>query len=287
MDNTNKSYYLEQLSQQLSLLIDACHNYDKGMFYQSKNMSAIIRILVKDVENANSKRKSQTVSLLKLLEVKDSMKFYNTGYEAIDPDVAVNLVGIVKVPSPPPLTNQFEHIYIPLLNDSACIDCKTLSFSDWWDSKIIIYKTSERSITFTRKKIVLTMAEQDGGAHIDKFENVDKDYRDISQNIVNIFVYTSINKPESLIKYLQYALVRQISHELIVSILKTFKLNLEYNPTNKINLRGVPKNEIKQFSILAEGDKYLSSRTNSPYKFPKTLSFTTPSVIPKDFRIIF
>lgn len=276
MGDNNKSYYLEQLHQQTSLLINACHNYDKGMFYQAKNMSAIIRTLVKDPESNNSKRKLQTVSLLKSLETKDSMKFYNTGYEAIEPKISINLVGIVTVPSNAPLSNEFEYIYLPLLNNSDYIDCKWLNFSDWWNSKVIISKTEKRDIIFTRKKITLTMAEQDGGVHVDSFQNIDKDYRDISRYIINIFTNIDANGVESPVKHLQYALVRQISHELIISILKTFNLNLEYTPTNKFNLRGIPENKIKQFGIFAEEGKHLSSRTKFPFKCPKFESFKTP-----------
>lgn len=272
MSDEKYEYYLNHLNEQLSLLIDSCHSYDKGNFSQAKIMSAIIRTIVKDVEY----KKSKTISLLKSLNVKDTMKFYNTGYEAIDPKLLINLVGIVSVPSKAPISKQTEHIYLPLLNSSNLIDCRWLNFSDWWNSNVLISKTHNREIIFTRRKICLTMAEQDGGAHIDSFENVDKDYRDIAQSIENIFVNVNSNGIEAPILYLHYALVRQISHELIISIKKHFNLNCEYNPTNKLNLRGVSENQIKQFGIFAEEGKHLSSRTQTPYKCTGFSSFKTP-----------
>lgn len=169
-----------------------------------------------------------------------------------------------------------EHIYLPLLNSSHLIDCRWLNFSDWWNSNVIVSKAENREIIFTRRKICLTMAEQDGGAHIDSFEKVDKDYRDIAQSIANIFVNVDSNGIEAPILYLHYALVRQISHELIISIKKQFNLNCEYNPTNKFNLRGIAENQIKQFGVLAEDGKHLSKRTQTPYKCSGFSSFKTP-----------
>lgn len=272
MSDEKQQYYLNHLNEQLSLLIDCCHSYDQGNFSQAKMMSTIIRTIVKDVQS----KKSKTISLLKSLNVKDNMKFYNTGYEAIDPSLLINLVGIVSVPSKAPISKNLEHIYLPLLNSSNLIDCRWLNFSDWWDSKVIVSKAHDREIVFTRSKICLTMAEQDGGAHIDSFENVDKDYRDIVQSIANIFVNIDSNGIEAPILYLHYALVRQISHELIISIKKQFNLPYEYKPTNKFNLRDVPENQIKQFGVFAEDGKHLSIRTQTPYKCSGFSSFKTP-----------
>lgn len=278
MNTIEQSYYLDQLSEQMYMLVDACHEYDKGKFYQAKNMSAIIRTLVKDPENINLKRKNQTISLLKSLGVKDTMKFYNTGYEAIDPLINISLVGILSAPSSAPLTNAVdENIYLPVLNNSELIDVKWITFEDWWNSKVIVSKCESHEITFTRKKISLTMAEQAGGVHVDSFEKIDKDYRDVLLNVANIFVNISQNGQEYPIKHLQYALVRQISHELIISISKQFNLLLNYQPTNKHNLRGLPERNIKQFGVFAQEKNHLSKRTKTPVKGGNFSSFTPPS----------
>lgn len=277
MHNIEQTYYLDQLSEQMSMLVDACHEYDKGKFYQAKNMSAIIRTLVKDPDNINPKRKNQTISLLKSLGVKDTMKFYNTGYEAIDPLINISLVGIVTIPSTAPLLNiSNENIYLPVLNNSNLVDVKWLTFEDWWNSNVIVSKSESREIIFTRKKISLTMAEQAGGVHVDSFENIDKDYRDILMNIANIFVNTTTDGQEYPIKHLQYALVRQISHELIISISKQFNLKLDYKPTNTYNLRGVHESNIKQFGVFAQENNHLSKRTKKPAKGGSFSSFKTP-----------
>jgi len=271
----DEKYYLEQLYQQTFLLVDACRNYDNGNFFYAKSMSAIIRTLVKDSE-APSKSKNQSISLLKSLGVKESMNFYNTGFEVADPNMNINLVGFVTVPAKvPAVNNSFDNFYLPVLDNSERIDCKWLKFEDWWNSQIIVSKTDKRNIIFTRKKITMSMAEQDGGVHVDALERVDKDYRDIALSISHIFIHMG-PQGEVPIEYLQYALVRQISHELIKSILKKFSLGLDYHPTNKINLRGVSETKIVQPGIFAEENKCVSTRTKNPYKEPPYITIKTP-----------
>ena len=270
---TELEYYKHQLIEQTSLLIDACHSYDNGKFHQAKTMSSIIRTLVKDPDNPGPNNK--TISLLKSLSAKESMKFFNTGYEAANPLINISLIGIATVPTLPPLINGLESIYLPLLNDSELIDCKWLNFDQWWKSKVIVYKSENLDIVFTRKKIVLTMAEQDGGAHIDNFKNINKNYRNLITGATHLFT-SNLDGSETGIKHIQYALVRQISHELIVSILNNFNLDLNYNPSNNFNLRGVSKTEIKQSILLAEEEGIKSTRTNTPYKGGNFQSFKTP-----------
>jgi len=105
-ENKIEDYYLEQLLQQVSFLTDSCNSYDKGNFAQAKMQSAIIRTLVKD---PGDPKRSRTVSLLTHLNKKNTMEFYNTGFEAKNAKLNINLVGIATVPSSlPTLTKQFD-----------------------------------------------------------------------------------------------------------------------------------------------------------------------------------
>lgn len=275
MEIENTSYYLNQLHEQVSLLIDACHNYDLGKFYQAKAMSSVIRTIVKDPENPRPNNK--TISLLTRLNKKDVMKFYNTGFEVKDPIISINLVGIVSVPSKPPAkVGQTDNIYLPLLNTSQQIDIKWLSFNDWWKSKIIVYKSEDLNIEFSRKSMVLTMAENDGGSHIDSIEDIDINYLDLATATKSLLMHVDKNGLEFPIINIHFALVRQISHELIISLIKEFNLQIDYNPTNKFNLRGISENKISNGMIFVQGDKIESTRTNNPYKLQEGPKFTAP-----------
>lgn len=271
----NEEYYLSQLEEQLSMLIDGCHSYDEGKFYQSKNLSNNIRTIVKDVPNPRPT--TRTKSLLFLLNRKSSMKFYNTGFEVNNPLISINLIGIVNVPLKLPTTNkQTQNIYLPLLNNSKHIDVKWLSFEEWWNSKVIVYKSDNMELDFSRRTMVLTMAEQDGGTHVDAFDEVEINYRDLTTATKSIFSSVDNFGNESPIINFHYALIRQIAHELIISLKKEFSFNIPYTPSNKTNLQGVPESQIKQFGFVSRASGSLSSRTSTPYKSVKGEVFKTP-----------
>ena len=271
----NEQYYLEQLEQQVSMLIDSCHAYDSGKFYQSKNLSNNIRTIVKDVKNPTPR--TRTKSLLFHLNCKNSMKFYNTGFEAKSAIININLVGIVSVPKKLPTANkQIDNIYLPLLNSSKEIDVRWLSFDEWWNSNIIVYNSENMNISFTRELMVLTMAEQDGGTHVDAIDQVEINYHELATATKSLFVNVDTNGKESPVINLHYATVRQIAHELIISLKKEFNFNIQYNPTNKQNLRGLPDASIKQFGMFAKSSQHSSKRTKHPYKEMPKHSFTTP-----------
>lgn len=268
----NQKYYLEQLHDQVSFLIDACHSYDRGNFKQAKLRSGYIRTIVKDPE-----RKSRTISLLTHLKRKDSMNFYNTGYEAEEPIININLVGIASVPAKSLFDQKrVDHIYLPMLNKSQQIDVRWLTFEQWWKSRIIVYKSENSNIVFTRKSIVLTMAEQDGGHHVDSIEDIDINYYELATATKSLFSNVDTQGNESPIINIHFALVRQIAHELIISLLKEFQFDLDYSATNKYNLNGVSEKEIKQFGVFSEADKCHSVRTKTPYREMHSETFTTP-----------
>ncbi|HHB1900389.1 TPA: hypothetical protein ACOQ9V_005381 [Bacillus cereus] len=268
-----ENYYLEQLKEQASFLNDSCENYDKGKFSHAKMLSAIIRTLVKDPDNPRPNNK--TKSLLTHLNRKNDMKFYNTGFEAKNAVLNVNLVGLVTVPSATPTTKQYDHIYLPLLDNSDQVDVKWLTFEQWWNSHIILINQESSPVFFTRKRIVLTMAEQDGGAHVDSHHDIDKEYLELSTAAKSYFYNVDQVGNESPIVNMHYALVRQIAHELLISLIKEFKLNITYRPTNEFNLRGVHKKFIKQPGMIVEGKKIESTRTAFPRKLIEGDSFKT------------
>ncbi len=274
-ESNNNSYYLNHLHEQVSFLHDACKNYDQGNFAQSKMISNIIRTLVKDPEIIN--RRTRTISLLTHLGKKDTMKFYNTGFEAKNAKLNVNLVGIVTVPTKlPTISKQFDNIFLPLLDTSSQVDVKWLSFQEWWNSEVIVVETESTTNIFTRNRIVMTMAEQDGGTHVDKKKQVDKEYLELATAAKSYFYHVDPNGNESPVVYMHYALVRQIAHELLISLIKEFNLNIDYKPTNEHNLRGVHKKHIKQPGMFVEGEKIESTRTSTPHRVYRGESFTTP-----------
>ena len=255
---TSNDYYLIQLKEQVNFLIDACHFYDKGSFIQAKQMSAVIRTLLKD----NSRNK-QTVSLLASLGVKKTLKFYNTAYSAKDPAVLLNLVGLLRQYQPSSESDPMP-IYIPMLDDTNLIDVQWIDFDDWWESDVIVCKDTDNNFSLSRKKIILTMAEQDGGVHVDNFDKMDSIYKGIITNTANILTHVDSSGNTTVIKYLQYALVRQIAHEVITTLRNVYDLFAPYNPTQEYILNDIPKDKIIKPFMIALNDGDLSTRTDNP-----------------------
>ena len=268
---TSADFYKQQLQEQVNLLIDACHIYDQGSFSQAKIISGIIRTLVKDPA-----RKSQTISLLTSLDIKNGMKFYNTGYSAKDPSILLNLVGFVSTPVFLQAYNTYQRIYIPILEDSQLIDVKWIDFDDWWESDVVVNKTIDCEIHLSRRKIVLTMAEQDGGVHVDSFDKIDSVYRAIITHTANIFTHHEPSGSQTPIEYLQHALVRQIAHELLISIFAQFNIFKPYKPTNRFILKDAPNARIIPPFLIALNDGDLSTRTDTPINYDRGPGFVAP-----------
>ena len=267
---TSNDYYLNQLKEQVNFLIDACHSYDKGSFVYAKQMSAIIRTLLKD----NPKNK-QTVSLLASLGVKETLKFYNTAYSAKDPAVLLNLVGLLRQYKPRPEADQIP-IYIPMFDDTNLIDVQWIDFDDWWESNVIVCKDTTNNFSLSRKKIILTMAEQDGGVHVDNFDKMDSVYKGIITSTANILTHTTPNGNTVTIEYLQYALVRQIAHEVITTLRSIYDLFAPYNPTQEHILNGVSKDKIIKPFMIALNDGDLSTRTDNPLSGERAPGIVAP-----------
>lgn len=270
--NELHSYYLKELEEQFTLLVDNCHAYDNGNFSQAKSLSSILRVILKDVKNPTPKTRS--FSLLYHLGVKDQLKFYNTGYEAVNPKVSINLVGFVTRPSySPDKKIQTETVYLPVLDKSQQVDVKWLTFKDWWESKIIHSENINGTLVITREWIILAMAEQGGGSHVDRMDEVEKAYLEIATAKNTIFTHHNGDK-EYPIEYLHYALIRQIAHEMVITLKKALNFEYEYHPSNKHNLRGAAENKIIQPGMF--GEDIESTRTKFPVRVGEFTSFTTP-----------
>lgn len=238
-----QSDYYESLLEQLEFLIDDCDSYDRGKFNRSKQISMTIRNLV--VTTGSS------TSVLTHLKRRESMKFCST---ASFPKNAVFYLGMVFPISVTKKDGSITHIYLPFLNSNKSVLKKWVPFERWWHQKVIIHN----DLTFSRYNMIDYMANQDGGGHVDS-DVVEKYYK-ISKGTESMFYAT--DKPLDIdpyqkgepFKYLHFALVRQIAHELILSIRKEFKLKISYNPTNFYN-QGNKRIGNPTDILVVQGDK--------------------------------
>jgi len=98
--------------------------------------------------------------------------------------------------------------YVPLLDERAH-SARTVPFDDWWTATVFVDSKNQR---FSRQTLVLTAANQDGGAHVDPA--LDSQYEALSKKnamgawFANHAGIAPIANPER-------AAIRQIAHELL------------------------------------------------------------------------
>lgn len=95
---------------------------------------------------------------------------------------------------------------------------KKVRFDDWWN-KIVLVDAKHKSI-LTRKDVVLTVANQDGGAHIDP--NLNEAYADLTRfNGLGYHVIVN-GKEQKFIVGPELASIRQIAYEVLKSLKDEF-----------------------------------------------------------------
>ena len=154
---------LAHLREQIAFMKQSANSYDAGFESEGKRLAVVIRVLVHDT--------SQSTSLLTLLG-KKNIFFYDS---AADYDcrnlISSNCLTMIKL-------SQGGAEYVAPLNNlspSRSKD-KKVSFDEWWGR--IVYKDDANNL-FTRKKLVLTVANKEGGAHIDP--ELDQAYASLSR----------------------------------------------------------------------------------------------------------
>lgn len=196
----SKKELLEHLRHQISFFVSSAQSYDKGFEAEAIRMAIAIRILVHDTKKSKS--------LLNLLEKRDIL-FYDTSRD-LDPINLLTDIGLALIKASPHGVEYhagLDDIPPERLN-------KKIPFNDWWSKVVIIDKNRN---AFTRKELVLFVANQNGGAHIDP--NLDEKYAQLSRfnSLAWKLVKGGVESP--LMGKPELVCIRQITHE----VLKTLK----------------------------------------------------------------
>lgn len=187
---------MEQLNDQKKFLELSSNNYDSGVYSEAKRIATHLRVLLH--------HKGSSKSLMKQLGFQDEMIFCSTAgfYHPINMCTTWSLLSV--------LYNGSNISFQPLLNQtkSVCF----FKFEDWWNEIIL----DDKRECYTRRDIVLFVANKDGGAHVDPV--IDKKFWNLLQeNSLAIFVEDKdgIRKPQN---NPIYASIRQIAYEFLYSI---------------------------------------------------------------------
>jgi hypothetical protein len=177
------SEFREQLFNQLYYIDTSAKAFDDGNHHEAARLATTIRVLLHEPKNNGS-------SLLKLLKIKDTLRFVDTGLYRDRLDAALakrynkdNLVvagirrgeaGLVEERSAgggtygwfAPLREKRFHPDSP--HADALLTPQPFDF--WWTTPLV--EASDGRL-FSREELVRIMADQDGGAHVDPSLNRD------------------------------------------------------------------------------------------------------------------
>ncbi|WP_313644699.1 hypothetical protein [Stenotrophomonas sp.] len=173
--------------------------FDGGFFGEAKRLATTLRVLVHDTG------KSQ--SLLGLMGKKEELAYFNTA-KAYNPNNLLahhGLVGFCFVP-------EGIRYFAPLGDHPPSRQRSKSSFSEWWDEKVIVDNAGG---AFTRKDLVLALANKDGGAHVDP--KLDAAYAKLTRSNSLGWV-ASDTSGESPLMDVELHSVRQIAHELLQTL---------------------------------------------------------------------
>lgn len=192
-----------QLKEQIGFIVSSCEFFDQGKKEEAKRIATHLRILFHDTQVSKS--------LLRQLRL-ESIHYLNTA-EPYDPANLVCHVGLVSF--------KFDNSsgrrpwVVPRGNPDKLPKKAMLKFPEWWNMKIIVAKGNKKDIAFSRRELVLHVANTDGGSHVDN--TLDENYMALSRwNAIGIVtIQNGIEKP---IDNPILPCIRQIAHEVLSTL---------------------------------------------------------------------
>ena len=191
------------LREQLGTLQRSAHLYDEGYTAEAKRIAVNLRVIL------HTKRYP---SLLKQLDRED-IDFLDTA-DAPDPANLLSTMGLVGLHM-----DSSGGSYLPVYDTNP--QSKWVPFTDWWSGTVFldVNKTS-----LTRANLILSVADQDGGAHVDA--KLNEAYAAISRqnslgwNVGHDGQTQPMRNPE-------LAAVRQIAHEVLITLVPGYRRTMD------------------------------------------------------------
>ena len=192
--------YKTHLFEQLDFLRSSIEAYDAGKEHEAKRLSVPIRTLVHST--------GRSTSLLHHLGVQDRLGWVDRGAPEPPPGARVISFGLCVVRMRFDIGETF---YEPALKELAPDRFHPpVSFEDWWRRVIL---QDQRGNGFSRADLVLALANQDGGAHIDAA--LDEKYRQLARE--NSIGFTQ-GQNQPIANSIVHASVRHIAGEFVQTI---------------------------------------------------------------------
>ena len=188
--------FKSHLSRQLAFLARSCEAFDLGHTDEAIRIATVIRILLHQTKSSTS--------LLKHLN-KTTINLLSTTEAATDKTLMLMGMGTVRVGPGE------EHQYYPSLDQTPIK--RFVPVSMWWDMVVFVGGGHRLS----RRKIVLSAANQDGGAHVD--EKLSTEYKALTEaGFAGAVFHSSGGKhSEKPLLDAHFISLRQMGYELLNS----------------------------------------------------------------------
>ena len=186
----------QALGEQISFLRSSCFLFDQGHFAEAQRLAATARTLLHESEMSEP-----LLGQLGYLE----RPFLSTA-SPLNPDNFAPHVGLCFIYLDTQLT------YVPLLGaGDRNRTHREMPFEEWWNEPVIKDSVGH---SFTRKSLVLNLANKDGGSHVASrwpgpFANFKK-HNALGWKQENGDVFTAVGAAMA-----DYSSMRQIAHELL------------------------------------------------------------------------
>lgn len=200
------------LEEQISFLRASADAYDSGFEGEAKRIAVAIRVLMHDTRNSTS--------LLGQLGLKSS-QFLDTSLPT-SPGNMTSHSGLIVT-----AMGSGGAKYYAFLDDG--IEQPTLrDFDEWWNAPVFI-ESQKRNVS--RKELVLAVANQDGGAHVDPA--LDRKYADLSRGNSLGWNFSDGSREEAM-GGPEKAALRQVCHEVLKTLLAGYEKQPVYPPETMI-----------------------------------------------------
>ncbi|WHZ18179.1 MAG: hypothetical protein OJF55_000328 [Rhodanobacteraceae bacterium] len=191
-----------ELREQIELLQHACSSFDSGLEAVGKHIALSLRVLLH--------HRGTSQALLEQLKLRNGY-FYTTApplnHRNLLPEC--NLVMLQIGPD--------GARYLPLV--AAGQDPsrpRLVPFANWWNDPIL---KDIKGRFLNRRELVGNVADTDGGAHVDP--ELDEAYMDLSRNNSLGWIFQSNGSSEPLKGRPELACMRQIAHEVLLTLRRT------------------------------------------------------------------
>ena len=178
---------------EIQFLKNSCESFDNDFKDEAMRIATVIRVLLHDT--------SSSVSLLEQLNLK-SIKFYDSA-EDFDPKSLMSHHGLVGLT----LGGGTNASFYAGLGKK---EYKMVLFDEWWNKNVIGDKPENQ---FTRKDLVLILANKEGGAHVDP--SLKEEWYELTRLNSSGWEYTSEDGSSQPVEGVEKYSMRQIAFEVL------------------------------------------------------------------------